>query len=80
MKFSSFVIEEIENEWSLTPLELTTPFIEKDIIEGNRDYIFADMGLETIEIVEKGADCSITTDTKQQREQTRPGKPIAYFC
>lgn len=35
MKFSSFVLDEIEAERSLSPLELETPFSEREIIESN---------------------------------------------
>lgn len=61
MKFASFIAEEVEEEKSLSPLQTEVPFNEKEIILSNQAYIFADMKLENIEVVEKDAPCTSTT-------------------
>lgn len=66
MKFASFITTEIEEEKSLTPLQTEVPFDEKEIIEANKEYIFEEFKLASVEVVEKGQPCSINeADTKQ---------------
>lgn len=64
MKFSSFIIQEVEEDQSLSPLDIEISFNEKELIEANKDYIFAEMKVDSVEIVEKYAECSVPGETK----------------
>lgn len=79
MKFQSFVCMEIEQEQNLNALNLEVPFSQKDTIEANKAYIFDNFKLDNIKIVNVDEEVEAPGDTKQQREQARVGKPIAYF-
>lgn len=79
MAFASFVAREIKEERSLAPLELKAPFDENAVLEAHKDYIFNEMKMETVTIVEKAGEIEGDFDTKVQREQAVPGKPIAFF-
>lgn len=79
MAFASFVTKEIKEERSLAPLELKAPFSEKEVLEAHKDYIFDELKMENVQIVEKAGEIEGDFDTKVQREQAVPGKPIAFF-
>jgi len=49
----------------LAPLDVQLSFNEKELMLQNKEFIFADLKMETIEIVEKEAECSDSGDTKQ---------------
>jgi len=53
MKFAAFLNDEVKENRSLDPLDLETPYNEKEIIEQYKYYIFAELNFKNIEFREK---------------------------
>ncbi len=82
MQFVNFVCKEVKVDESLSPLETETSFDEKELLEENREFIFGELKMETIRIVEKEEEMEGDLDeskTRNQRDGAKPGKPVAFF-
>ena len=56
MKFAAFLSEEVSETRSLDPLDLETPYNEREIINEHKEFIFGDLKFTNVEFKEKNED------------------------
>ena len=78
MKSAALLNDEVKESRSLDPLDLETPFHEKEMIEQHKDFIFGELDIENIEFKEKNEKCDIEGSEISILE-AEPGKPSIFF-
>ena len=78
MKSAALLNDEVKESRSLDPLDLETPFHEKEMIEQHKDFIFGELDIENIEFKEKNEECDIEGSEISILE-AEPGKPSIFF-
>jgi len=78
MQYAAFLNNEVKEIRSLAPLDLETQYNEKEIIEENKAFIFADIEVKNIEFKEKEEGCDVE-GSKNSIAAATPGKPSIFF-
>ena len=79
MKFSAFLNDQVKESRSLEPLDLETPYNEKEIVSQHKDFIFGELeNIKNIEFKEKNDDCDVP-GSDNSKSGAVPGKPSIFF-
>ena len=79
MKSAAFLNDEVKESRSLDPLDLETPYNEKEMIEQHKDFIFGELvDIKNIEFKEKNEECDIE-GSENSILKAVPGKPSIFF-
>ena len=79
IKFAAFIVKDAETVGKDAALEIKTPFDEKQLLEGNREFVFENMpGVKHFKILNVEEQMEIE-NSKNAREAALPGKPSVFF-
>ena len=77
MKFAAWIVGEVKKEGKKA-LESTMPFDEVQMLRENSEFVFQDLGIESVKVVEVGdeeaADVPATA-----KDGANPGRPVPFF-